>query len=708
MNVRPSFLSFLESSTRWWLVVPAYSLLLSLGLDYWFLATLVMPWIAIKVYSWKNAASDIQLVDTAADKIAKPLVWVKFAVLAVVLLVPAYVVSKWGPDHKAFFKDIPYQAARESGLSPEEALRMVPVIVQGTPLPTGVFLTLTGWVWFLLLATLYVYRAYQWLMRLESQRFITLPPRIDGPQIAQSKLEEPARQELELKETPASASCEVASPRKSVGKIIKWGAISAFVMFAAVGFGVFKYQQLIEQTQSYLRDQSSPKVMNGYEVLAAVGLRDMPGFSGPLGKYDAARLAKELMSEEDRIYSAIDSNPMRVFLDSKVKQCTNQVHLKRRQELKTLIEFTKTMFIENRFMDRAWDSISANSQSNFECITTFNAIYGSSTSDKNATRSETSDTTPAPVPSALAISQLNTQTGKIESRLEDKYEALHAEKAYAEWGEDDMINAVNLLAHPETEEDRKWLKKSEKLTLSQECSTGSCLIHQQEFSAAKKMREGKAKSAREALELDTKSASTPVPSLPPAEPQHLPNTARMSQAVDLMLGAARADNLSREIGEQAVLRNLPRPERGDRKNAREKNSAGLSALNSGNYKVAADFFAEGVKADRSDVELLNNLAYALLMDGQFEAAKAKLIDVLGVEVGRSGAWANLGDVFAKMGNQRDAIAAYKLTYYFSRAPEKTLEFFEKRSELDVDEKVRYSSAKAIPTFSGIKPLNERP
>ena len=529
-----------------------------------------------------------------------------------------------------------------------------------------------------------------------------------GAQIAQSKLEEPARQEPELKETPASPSCEVASPRKSFGKTIKWSVVSACAAFGVGGFGVFKYGQLIEQTESYLQDQSAPKVMNGYKVLSAVGLRDMPGFSGPLGKYDAALLAKELMSEEDRTYLAIDSNPMRVFLDSKVKQCTNQVHLKRRQELKTLVEFTKTLFIENRFMDRAWDSISANSQSNFECITNFNAIYGPSASDKNATRSEASDTPPAPVPTGLAIPQLNTQAGKVESRLEERYNALHEEKPYAGWGEEDMMNAVTLLTQPKTEEDRKWLRESEKLTLSLECSTGSCLIHQQEFSAAKKMREGKAVSVREALGLDSKSASTLAPVLPPSEPQHLPNTAGTSQAVELMLGAARADNLSRDIGEQAVLRNLPRPERGDRKNAREKNSAGLSALNSGNYRAAVMIFSEGVTADRSDVELVNNLAYALLMDGQFEAAKAKLNGVLAVDIGRSGAWANLGDVFAKMGNQRDAIAAYKLAYYFSRAPEKTFEFFKKRSELDVDEKVRYSSAKAIPTFSGIKPLNERP
>jgi predicted Zn-dependent protease len=96
------------------------------------------------------------------------------------------------------------------------------------------------------------------------------------------------------------------------------------------------------------------------------------------------------------------------------------------------------------------------------------------------------------------------------------------------------------------------------------------------------------------------------------------------------------------------------------------------------------------------------------MDGQLDESRSRLIEVLSFDVARSGAWANLGDVFAKMGNQEDAVAAFKLSYYFSRAPEKTVEFFKKRSEDDVNEKIRSASSMALMAFSSIQPMIAHP
>jgi hypothetical protein len=165
MGEREFFLSFIDRTTRWWLVLPAYSLWLSAGVDNWFLLVIFLPWVAVKVIAWrKTPPLGTETVAQPAGN-TKPVPWLKFALAIAVLTIPAYVVSKWGPDNRSFFKDLPYQAARESGMSRDEALRAVPQIAYTTPLPNGLFLTTTGWTWFLTLELLYGWRAYRWLTR---------------------------------------------------------------------------------------------------------------------------------------------------------------------------------------------------------------------------------------------------------------------------------------------------------------------------------------------------------------------------------------------------------------------------------------------------------------------------------------------------------------------------------------------------------------
>jgi hypothetical protein len=73
------------------------------------------------------------------------------------------------------------------------------------------------------------------------------------------------------------------------------------------------------------------------------------------------------------------------------------------------------------------------------------------------------------------------------------------ENGWGNWTEDDSIKVINLLSHPNTDSDRKAIKEAEDFNSSNECSSGSCVIIQQEYAAAKLIREGKAKTAVEAL-----------------------------------------------------------------------------------------------------------------------------------------------------------------------------------------------------------------
>jgi len=181
-------------------------------------------------------------------------------------------------------------------------------------------------------------------------------------------------------------------------------------------------------------------------------------------------------------------------------------------------------------------------------------------------------------------------------------------------------------------------------------------------------------------------------------------TASVSHAIESMLNAATTNNFDNVKSSMDSLGIQQKPARGNKKIARAKNKDGITALNTSDFKGAVVLFTEGISADQGDIELVNNLGYALMMDGQPDSAKSKLIDVLNMDIARSGAWANLGEVFAKSGNQDNAVAAFKLSYYFSRAPEKTIVFFKKLSDTDPDENVRNASNKAVSSFTNIQTM----
>ena len=196
--------------------------------------------------------------------------------------------------------------------------------------------------------------------------------------------------------------------------------------------------------------------------------------------------------------------------------------------------------------------------------------------------------------------------------------------------------------------------------------------------------------------LETKR-SAPVPSQPSSTPDP-------AKTILAMLSAANIDNMSNVKSAKDSLSVSSQPIRGSRKIAREKNKEGIAVLSMLNFKSAIALFSEGITADPGDIEIMNNLGYALMMDGQLDESKVQLFNVLNLDIARSGAWANLGEVLAKMGDKNNAVAAFKLAYYFSRAPEKTVEFFKKLSETDADEKIRNSSAVALVSFRNIQPM----
>lgn len=174
--------------------------------------------------------------------------------------------------------------------------------------------------------------------------------------------------------------------------------------------------------------------------------------------------------------------------------------------------------------------------------------------------------------------------------------------------------------------------------------------------------------------------------------------------VEAIVNASKADRFADITSPKLALDALPKPGRGDRKAARERNFLGLDALKNSDFNTAIDRFTEGQKADPSDIELVNNLGYALMMAGKSGEAKDKFVETLTIDSSRGAAWSNLGQLHARMGDVNSAAACFKLTYLFSRAPEKTIEFYKKLAESDTDEKIRAAATKASSEFSNIQPL----
>lgn len=144
------------------------------------------------------------------------------------------------------------------------------------------------------------------------------------------------------------------------------------------------------------------------------------------------------------------------------------------------------------------------------------------------------------------------------------------------------------------------------------------------------------------------------------------------------------------------------PKRGNRKTARAANARGLSSLQSGQIAEAVNALQEGHQADSADVEVLNNLGHACLMQGDLASAERHLLSVLTLAPERTPAWSDLGQVYAKRGDTRNAVASFANAYRFSQNRDKTHEFFrslmQKNNEPTFEQALQQATQLAETTF----------
>ncbi len=126
--------------------------------------------------------------------------------------------------------------------------------------------------------------------------------------------------------------------------------------------------------------------------------------------------------------------------------------------------------------------------------------------------------------------------------------------------------------------------------------------------------------------------------------------------------------------------NLPRPEQGDRRSARELNNRALEQIRNGDYVAAATMLQQAANADPSDVEIKSNLGQALLRSGSHNEAAVALMGALELDPRRSAAWLPLAEALDARNSSGAALRALLLAYDFSANKQRTLAYYKGRSE----------------------------
>ncbi len=143
------------------------------------------------------------------------------------------------------------------------------------------------------------------------------------------------------------------------------------------------------------------------------------------------------------------------------------------------------------------------------------------------------------------------------------------------------------------------------------------------------------------------------------------------------------------------IESSPKPAKGNKKAAKTINAKGLDASKKGDFNTAVKMFEEANKLDKSDIEIVNNLGFSYLKQGDLDSAQQTIIIALTMSPDRATAWENLGEVFGVKGDIRKAIACFSNTYRFSKDRLKMHRYMKKLNEKEQIKNLKQARAQAI-------------
>lgn len=164
--------------------------------------------------------------------------------------------------------------------------------------------------------------------------------------------------------------------------------------------------------------------------------------------------------------------------------------------------------------------------------------------------------------------------------------------------------------------------------------------------------------------------------------------------LNTILGSSLADGALLSGYAQAI-ESLGKPLRGDRKIARKNLDEALSLLQRNEFEVASQLLLTALNADPLDVEVANNLGFALLKAGHASLAENYLYYALALAPQRAGAWFNLAELYGRSGSTEKALAANILTYRFSSNMTRTKAYLVELSEKEPNLGLQQSARAAL-------------
>jgi len=143
------------------------------------------------------------------------------------------------------------------------------------------------------------------------------------------------------------------------------------------------------------------------------------------------------------------------------------------------------------------------------------------------------------------------------------------------------------------------------------------------------------------------------------------------------------------------IESSPRPAKGNKKAAKAINAKGLASSKKGDFNNAVKMFEEANKLDKSDIEVINNLGFSYLKQGNLDPAQQAITMTLTMSPDRATAWENLGEVFGVKGDVSKAVACFSNAYRFSKDRLKLHQTMKKINEQEEVKNLKQARAKAI-------------
>jgi tetratricopeptide (TPR) repeat protein len=148
-----------------------------------------------------------------------------------------------------------------------------------------------------------------------------------------------------------------------------------------------------------------------------------------------------------------------------------------------------------------------------------------------------------------------------------------------------------------------------------------------------------------------------------------------------------------QLVKKRAEKSLP-PKQGNRKVARAANDRGLVYLQGGRITDAINSFLDAYRTNPADVEIVNNLAYAYLLNNDPVSAENYLLTALAMRWDRAAAWGNLGQAYVKKGQMADAVVSFSNAYRFSRDLKQTHSRFLTMMEKEKDPNLKLALRQA--------------